>query len=483
MQELSMKPRALWLVLFVLLASPFNSGALGQGRSVSGGGEVDELRNRVLELEAQNETILQQLAQIQDLLKQTVRVEGSEDSDVQVATTGPVPVGLVAPALPSLPLTSRLSPRLPSGPEPQVSEAPIVRAEGNDSEIGFYGFVRIDAIFDDSRASAFQTPTYIRSEATGTDSQSNFTIHPRLSRVGMNFRAPNALESLGDARLTGKIEADFQNGGRESRAVPRMRHAYLQLDWNQHSLLAGQTSDLISPLFPSVNGDTMMWNAGNLGDRRMQVRYGYESESGLTFRAGVGMTGAVDPLDADSNGILDGEAATTPNIQGRVGYDSSKFSVGAWSHYARLHTDAFFGSQNDFNGYSYGTDFDFRLTPRVNVRGEAWAGSNLGDMRGGIGQSFNQTTGREIDSRGGWVELGLQSGRHGLFTGYTMDDPKNAHLDAGARTENRAWYVTNRFNLSEPLTLGIDYLHWRTQFKGSPQGTDNRINLYLIYGF
>jgi hypothetical protein len=299
----------------------------------------------------------------------------------------------------------------------------------------------------------------------------------------MNLRAPNVLESLGDARMSGRIEADFQNGGRESRAVPRMRHAYLQLDWGEHSLLAGQTSDLISPLFPAVNGDTLMWNAGNLGDRRMQVRYAYESESGFSFRSGIGMTGAVDPLDADANGIRDGEAATLPNFQGRIGYSSSRVTIGAWSHYTRLHTDLAFGGQKNFDGYSYGSDFDFRLTSRVGVRAEVWAGSNLGDLRGGIGGSFNRDTGREIDSRGGWVELGVRSGRHGLFTGYSMDDPKNGHVIAGAPTENRAWYVTNRFDLAEPLTLGVDYLHWRTQFKGLPQGTDNRVNVYLIYGF
>jgi hypothetical protein len=299
----------------------------------------------------------------------------------------------------------------------------------------------------------------------------------------MNFRAPDDLASLGDAVLTGRIEADFQNGGRESRAVPRMRHAYLQLDWNRHSLLAGQTSDLISPLFPAANGDTLMWNAANLGDRRMQIRYAYAAESGLGFEAGIGATGAVSPLDADGNGIRDGEAAVVPNFQGRVSYDTEAFTLGAWSHYGRMHTDVLFGTKQDFNSYSYGTDFDFRVHPRVRVRGEAWAGSNLGDMRGGIGQFWNAATGREIDSRGGWAEVGLQSGPHGLFAGYTVDDVTNQHVGVGGRTENRAWYLTNRFDLADPLTLGVDYIHWRTHFKDQPHGTDNRINLYLIYGF
>ena len=64
-----------------------------------------------------------------------------------------------------------------------------------------------------------------------------------------------------------------------------------------------------------------------------------------------------------------------------------------------------------------------------------------------------------------------------------MDDPKNGQVPSGGATENRAWYLTNQFRLAPPLTLGIDYLHWKTDFKGLNDGTDNRVNLYFIYGF
>ena len=290
---------------------------------------------------------------------------------------------------------------------------------------------------------------------------------------------------MGDAQLTGKIELDFQNGGRESRAVPRYRHAYMQMAWGSQSLLIGQTWDLISPLYPSVNADTLMWNAGNLGDRRVQFRYSYAPFQGLTFQAAMGLTGAVDSQDADSNGILDGEASTMPNFQGRVGYNAPNNVVrlGAWSHFGREHTDTMFGGKNDFDSYSYGADYEVRFTAQASLRGEVWAGSNLSDFRGGIGQSFLTSTGKEIDSRGGWIELGLRGGPYGFSTGYTMDSPKNGHVAGGAATENRAWYVTNQFRLAPQITFGLDYLYWKTDLKGLNDGTDNRVNLYMIYGF
>ena len=101
----------------------------------------------------------------------------------------------------------------------------------------------------------------------------------------------------------------------------------------------------------------------------------------------------------------------------------------------------------------------------------------------GNGQSFNTATGEKIGSRGGWVELGLRASRYAFSTGFTIDDPENEDLLSGARTKNRAWYVTNQFRLAPPVLLGLDYLHWKTNFKGREEGIDNRVNLYLIYNF
>lgn len=436
--------------------------------------EVALLRSRVQELEAQNEKILEQLSSIQALLGEAVAPEAPTEN-IEVASRVPIIGGSL----------STVRSNVEAAPVAMIREVaqaqlPVFETEGNRIQLGVYGFVRMDAIFDDSRANAAQTPTAIRSEPAGTDSQSNFALHPRLTRIGLNFTAP---DQVGGATLTGRIETDFQNGGRESRATPRFRQAFMRLGWGDHSLLAGQTQDLISPLFPSVNADTLMWNAGNLGDRRMQVRYGYDPSEGLSFRAGIGLTGAVDGQDTDGNGIRDGEASTLPHFQGRIGYNSSNVIVGVWSHYARFRTDTTYAGRNDFQGYSYGADFDFRFTPEISLRGEVWAGSNLSDVRGGIGQAFNTVTGREIDSRGGWLEVGLRKGPYAFSTGYTMDDPRNSQLGSEAPTENRAWYLTNRFNIAQPLTLGVDYMYWWTHYKDLAKGTDNRVNLYLIYGF
>jgi len=40
--------------------------------------------------------------------------------------------------------------------------------------------------------------------------------------------------------------------------------------------------------------------------------------------------------------------------------------------------------------------------------------------------------------------------------------------------------IQKRLDLSP---LGMDYIYWKTNFIGLEKGTDNRVNLYLIYNF
>lgn len=377
-----------------------------------------------------------------------------------------------------LSVSSGIAQTPPAAPAPP----PAVQAETNKSALTFYGFARLDLIFDDSRVNSFQSPTLVRPEPEGAENRGNFTMHPRLTRFGVNYRAPSS--DTGPV-VSGRLEIDFQNGGSNSRAIPRYRLAYLQMTWGAHSLVAGQTWDTISPLLPTVNADSVMWNVGNMGDRRPQLRYSYEPKAGFNVRGSIGLTGAVDNLDADANGIADGEASKLPNFQGRLGYSAAngRAFVGVSSHVARMHTDTPVGGRRDFDSHSVGADLDLRFTPNASLKGEVWRGSNLADFRGGIGQALNGPIGREIDSHGGWVELGLRRGRYGFTTGYLLDDPQDDDLpDAGA-SHNRAAYVTNQFRLVPALTLGLDYINWRTQYKTGPDGTDNRVNGYFTFTF
>jgi hypothetical protein len=372
------------------------------------------------------------------------------------------------------------------------------------SRFKLYGFLRADAIYDDSRPNNPQVPAFILSEdptapaaiASPRNSE-DFTLHPKLTRLGIDFTGPE-VDSLWGAKTGGKLEIDFYNANAaESRAVPRMRHAYLKLTWDEASFLAGQTSDLISPLFPIVNPDFVMWGAGNLGDRRPQLRGEWFPEvlGGRVFMQGaLGLTGADDNQDIGGNGFRDGEASGKPTLQGRLAWKNSMFKkypyeLGVWGHRAWEDTEAPLGAsgERDFDSYAIGLDLTLPLYKDiVTLKGELWQGQNLSDVRGGILQGINATTGREVDAQGGWVELGVRPHQlYSLHGGLAYDDPEDGDLLGAAtpgRRENVIWYLAVR-GYFDPIEIGLDYLHWQTKWVGFGDGVDNRFQTYISYKF
>lgn len=377
----------------------------------------------------------------------------------------------------------------------EEGESPVARElQVGASRLRFYGFFRLDLIRDDSKPDNAQSPLFVPSEdpAGGPPAQGNLTLHPRLTRLGLDVNGPE-VDALARARLDGKLEVDFQNGGRESRAIIRIRHAWARLGWRSLSLLAGQTWDLISPLYPTVNNDTLMWNAGNLGDRRPQVRLASEPAAGggkLSVAVAVGLTGAVDEKDLDADRTRDGEASALPNIQARLGWSrlfaggGSRLAAGLWAHRAWEKTGTPIAGDDEFRSSSTGFDLLVSLRDRVTIQAEGWTGRNLSDFRGGVGQGVVAASGVEVRSRGGWAEAGGRtSAPHSIFAGISLDDPDDADLPAFGRTRNRAWWIVNRFEIPGPLLVGLDYVRWKTEFEGLAPGTDNRINAYLQYGY
>jgi hypothetical protein len=86
----------------------------------------------------------------------------------------------------------------------------------------------------------------------------------------LNFSTPTA----NGIETSGKLEIDFYGGGPENKNLPMMRHAFMKLDWPKRgfSILAGQTSDVISPLVPSTVNYSVAWWVGDIGYRRPQLR-------------------------------------------------------------------------------------------------------------------------------------------------------------------------------------------------------------------
>lgn len=346
-----------------------------------------------------------------------------------------------------------------------------------------YGFVRFDAIFDDSKMNSAQSPLWVEDETPATEDDSELSLHPRLTRFGVNL----APEDVGQgATLSGKIEIDFQNGGRESRQTPRMRHGYLQIASGSWELLAGQTWDLVSPLLPAPNADALMWNAGNTGDRRPQVRFTTRTAAGAgkaRFAAAVGMPNAVDAQDLDQDGELDGFDAAVPAVQALAEVDLPAVLLGGWVHWAREQVGAGANEEN-YDAMLAGGHARIPLGKKARISGEAFFGRNLSDVRGGIGQSVNLTQGEEIAAMGGWGELGVDvTPKYSVAAGATIDRPDSDDLSDGARQRNLVIYLVQTIAPLPRVKVGVEYLHWRTDRVGRDTADANRVDAHLTLGF
>ena len=376
------------------------------------------------------------------------------------------------------------------------------------SKIQFYGFLRMDAAYDTSRMSDTQIPVFVRSEdpnapGAAPENQSEFTLYTRMTRFGLNLGG-GELKAIGSPKLTGRIEVDFYGGpASDSRNMFRMRHAWAKLQWGNFLLLAGQTSDLISPLYPSVNADMLMWGTGNLADRRPQTRVQYTLPIGasqLLIQSAAGLTNAIDRKDLDKNGVPDGEVSGLPTLQGRLALrlpiwktddgKSHPLEIGAWGHQAWEELDKpLDGTDEDaFQSSVVGVDLKLPLyQDRLALTAEGWTGKNLSDLRGGILQGINTKTGAEIRAMGGfaqlsWTAVKTERYKNVLHAGIAMDDADDADLNDGGRDLNYAVYGAVQ-SVFGHFTLGIEYLHWVTEYVGFDNGTSDRVNLYTIYNF
>lgn len=453
--------RLLSVCLFVWLAA--HPAFAGDRPADSLSGEIEALKKRVSELEDQNRRMAQLLEAMEARLKTAqpaADVPAAAPTQKVLASTGPAP----------------------TAPKSETAE--------NAPRLKFYGMMRLDIDIDTQRPNSSQVPFFITSPTAGEGG--SFAMHPRLTRFGLDLVGPR-LNTLGGAELSGKLETDFENGGSESRQIIRIRHAYLKSTWKDFSLLAGQTWDVFSPSFPTVNNDSLMWNAGNVGDRRPQVRATYEPKVGkgqFSLASAIGVTGAVDGLDLDNNNYGDGIQSMRPDVQWRVGYSrplwvaNQPFSVGGSMFYGWLGVIRPVGGRTLLSAQGYNADVTLPLTRAIAFRGEGWWGRNMSDFRGGAGQGINAATGRTVRGRGGWAELKVRMNRYWVVApGFTTDNPVKADLSLGSRTRNRAFYLGNRFTPGGNFEMGFDYLRWRTDYLGPLPGFDNRFNIFFQYGF
>jgi hypothetical protein len=359
----------------------------------------------------------------------------------------------------------------------------LAQADEESPPLSIYGFARLDVLANDSRMAAsngspsLTDPAFVSPEPADGQLDGGLTMTPRLSRIGISIDKWD----IKDEKITGdgKLEVDFA-GGSGTNAI-RLRQAYASISMlkKHFELLVGQTADLTSPLFPSAQTDTQLNYAGNLGDRRPQLRLSVFPNHNLHIAVAAAASGVLDPHDLDGDGQPDAMASATPMLQwlvearGRLKRDSV-FRIGVSGHAARERL----ADGTHHSSASVGMHFFAPMGKEVLFLGEGYVGDNLSDLGGGIGQGINPVTGKTIRSLGGWLELALlPTERHMLAFGSSIDAVRSDDVEIGDRERNSTLYSVLRYKPRAALQLGLEFLHYRTQYKEMSDGVANRFDM------
>lgn len=358
-------------------------------------------------------------------------------------------------------------------------------------DIQLYGYLKLDAAYDSSRIDNGNYAKWVEREDTNrNDDQFNMTANE--TRLGMLINGPDD----GVMKASGRVEVDFYGSGdAENKAHLMMRHAYLKLDWpaDRFSILAGQTSDVISPLLPSTVNYTVGWWTGNIGYRRPQIRltkeYGLDTKTDLKLEGALARTIGTNSV----TGTDSGEDSGLPTLQARASMSLPLFgpdvsTVGVSGHWGQEEYDIAADGQNkEFETWSLNMDLTQPVNKWLSIKSEVFTGENLNAYNGGIGQGVT-TSGanqyEEIGSKGGWVAAGLGPWDKTRFNvGVGMDDVERGNVNAGARTLNRSVFGNVFYSLSKSAEWAFELSHWRTEYRGSGDGDSVRAQTSLIYKF
>jgi len=357
-------------------------------------------------------------------------------------------------------------------------------------DIQLYGYIKLDAAYDTSRVDTGNFARWVESESDNDD-DSQFNMTARETRLGALISGPQDDQ----LKTSGRVEIDFYEGGAENKPRIMMRHAYLNILWpeDKFSILAGQTSDVISPLYPSTINYSVCWWVGNIGYRRPQIRLTKELALGesvnLKLEGALARTvGISDTFTTDS-----GADAGYPGVQGRVGLTFPSLAhkpttIGVSAHVAREEYDtSASGDSKHFDSWSANLDVTQPINEWLTIKGELFTGENLSAYLGGIGQGVNIDTFTEIGSRGGWIAAALGPWDKWRFNvGFSADDVDGDDLRAmtgDKRTYNRSIFANTLYSLNKSTQIGFELSQWRTDYQGKDDGDSLRAQGALIYRF
>jgi hypothetical protein len=371
------------------------------------------------------------------------------------------------------------------------ASAPAAEGQSPDIEASLHGLILMNGFHTTEKVNNSDVPQFAVPEAPGDNpaaSATSATIRQtRLTLVGL-------VPQFGGGALNGELDVDFFGGQQPSsggRTFPllRLRRAFAELTWARAALLVGQEAPPIAMVSPSslaAIGFPEFAGAGNLWLWIPQVRVSGDlaPHNGVRF-------GAEAAVLAPTSGEPQADFVTQPDraersgrpyLQGRVrarwGTGDQAAEVSFGGHYGWLVDAA--GDRVDSRAVA--ASVWIPLSPRIEIRAEAFAGQALAGLGGGgIGQSMVRD-GVPVGTKGGWGQLLVRpSAGWEIGGGAGIDDPDDADLNADSRLRN-ASVEGHLLWRKAPVVLGLEVREIRTRYT-APLETLGATHINVAAGF
>ncbi len=220
----------------------------------------------------------------------------------------------------------------------------FVQAQEQTQKFGikFKGYIRTETFWDSRQTATSRegnVPLYPKAEVLDKkdkdiNSQPSFNMMTIVTRMKAVVSAPDVL----GAKTSGAIEIDFLGNADGTINMPRMRHAFIKLNWDKMEILTGQ---YWHPMFPvECYPDVIAWGAALPVaplSRAPQMRFTYKPTS--DFRISLA---ALSQRDFSSTGPAGRSSeylrnSAIPELQFQfVGGASSNFKYGFTAGYKTL---------------------------------------------------------------------------------------------------------------------------------------------------
>ncbi len=356
----------------------------------------------------------------------------------------------------------------------------------------FYGYIKLDASLDSALTNNGDFAYIVLPYAEGEE-HSEFNMTANQTRLGVKFDGPDD----DGVDVSGRIEFDFYGGGGENKANPMLRQAYLQMAFDGVTILAGQTSDVISPIVPTTLNYIVLWKSGDIGYRRPQLRV--ITEFDIADKASMKVEAAATRSMGRDH---DGEASGMPAFQGRLAFSTQLLGEkpmtigvgGLWGQEESTYTDTLLAETvYELEQSGIVIDAVVPVGDMMTLKGGYFTGKNLAQYLGGIGQGIAEVPAEEsrnvepveIEASGWWAQLSVRASEDfTINVGAGSDDPEIPEGDTANTLEKNTTYYGNVMWDAAPSTVvGVEYAKFETEYVGGESYENNRVQLSMMYKF